>query len=258
MARLRLDDAAWSGPWRVRSTGEKALLTLGLLLVAVTAASPWVSVAVLASVLVLALAVARVPWRVYALALAGPLVFVSVGALALAVSVGSVPPTDRALTLGPLTVTWSGLTVAATTVVRSVAGTAALLLLATTTPLLSLLTGLRRLRVPDVVVDIAALMYRLLFSLLDSVAAIREAQAARLGYATARSARQSFGMLAAATLRRAWEQSRRLEEGLAGRGYAGSLRSVTAPRSVSVPFVVGSLALVGGLAAWSVGLRVAG
>ena len=43
--------------------------------------------------------------------------------LALAVSVGSVPPTDRALTLGPLTVTWSGLTVAATTVVRSVAGT---------------------------------------------------------------------------------------------------------------------------------------
>ena len=48
MARFALDEAAWSGPWRLRSTGEKALLSLGLLTVAATSRSLWVSLVVLA------------------------------------------------------------------------------------------------------------------------------------------------------------------------------------------------------------------
>lgn len=252
MARLALDEAAWTGPWGARSTGEKAGLALGLLLVAVTAPVPQVSGAALLCAAVLAVAVARVPWRTYAAALAAPAAFIALGALAVVVTVGAVPDADRVLGLGPVSVTHSGLSAAIGLVARSLAGSAAVLLLATTTSVLSLLGGLRALRVPEPIIDIAALMYRLLFSLLDSAAAIREAQAARLGYATARAARQSFGVLAAATLRRAWDQSRRLEEGLAGRGYAGSLRTLTVARPVSVPFVVGSAVLVGALAVWSV------
>jgi cobalt/nickel transport system permease protein len=167
------------------------------------------------------------------------------------VSFADVLPADRAAALGPVTVTHSGLARASLVGARSLAGTAAVLLLATTTPLPCLVGGLRRLRVPEAVVDIAVVMYRLIFALLDAVAAIREAQAARLGYASARSARQSIGVLAAAVLRRAWDRSRRLEEGLAGRGFGGSLRTLSGARPVSAPFVAASLVLVGGLALWS-------
>ena len=37
--RLALDDTAWSGAWRTRSTAEKSLLAVGLLLVAATSSA---------------------------------------------------------------------------------------------------------------------------------------------------------------------------------------------------------------------------
>ena len=76
--RLTLDDAAWSSPWRTRSTLEKSLLCLGLLLVAATTTS--LVVAGLVGVCAVGLAaVARVPARVWCHAMAGPAVFIAIG-----------------------------------------------------------------------------------------------------------------------------------------------------------------------------------
>ncbi|MCY7344252.1 MAG: hypothetical protein LH603_21060 [Pseudonocardia sp.] len=52
------------------------------------------------------------------------------------------------------------------------------------TPLADTLPRLERLGVPPAVTEIAALMYRLLFLLLDTVTAVRDAQARRLGFRT--------------------------------------------------------------------------
>ncbi|MCB1239987.1 MAG: cobalt ECF transporter T component CbiQ, partial [Tetrasphaera sp.] len=52
-------------------------------------------------------------------------------------------------------------------------------------------------------------------------------------------------------LGRAWQRSRRLEEGLRGRGYAGSLRTLPRETTVSIPFVTASGMLVVTLAATS-------
>ncbi len=248
--RLPLDDAAWNGAWRTRSTAEKALLCGGLLVVAATSSGIGVSVLVLVATLSVALGPARVPARSYLLALAAPVGFVLVGGAAIAVtSAGTPAPVASA---GPFAVTSGSLLEAGEVVTRSVAAMAALTLLATTTPISDLLTGLRRLRVPEAVLDVAAVMYRLLFGLLDAVLAIAESQRSRLGYADGRTARRSAGMLAAAALQRAWLRSRRLEEGLAGRGYTGALPTLATPRPVSVGFVAGSSVLVMSLAAVSV------
>lgn len=70
--RLTLDDAAWSSPWRTRSTLEKSLLCLGLLLVAATTTS--LVVAGLVGVCTVGLAaLARVPAGVWLRAMLGPL-----------------------------------------------------------------------------------------------------------------------------------------------------------------------------------------
>jgi cobalt/nickel transport system permease protein len=247
--RLPLDDAAWNGAWRTRSTVEKTLLCGGLLVVAATSSGIGVSVLVLVATLCVALGPARVPARSYLLALAAPVGFVLVGGAAIAVtSTGAVAQVASA---GPFAVTRASLLDAAEVVTRSVAAMAALTLLATTTPITDLLTGLRRLRVPEVVLDVAAVMYRMLFGLLDAVLGIAESQRARLGYVNGRTARRSAGMLAGAALQRAWLRSRRLEDGLAGRGYTGALITLASPRPVSVGFVVASTALVMSLAAVS-------
>lgn len=250
MSSFRLDDAAWSNRWRRRSTAEKAFLSLGLLLVATTSGSPTVSLLAGAVAVIAALVGARVSPRAYLLTWTGPLMFILLGAATIAVTLGS--PVAPVWQWGPLVIEPSGLDRAVHVLCRSLGGVACALLLATTTPLSDLLTGLRRLRVPSTLVDIAALMYRMVFGLLDSAGRIHQALASRLGFINARAARRSVGLLGAATLRQAWLRSQRLEEGLAGRGYTGDLLILATARPVSVVFVAISAVLITGLATMSV------
>ncbi|WP_306512946.1 cobalt ECF transporter T component CbiQ [Janibacter hoylei] len=243
--RLTLDDAAWSSPWRTRSTLEKSLLCLGLLLVAATTTS--LVVAGLVGVCAVGLAaVARVPARVWCHAMAGPAVFIAIGAVTIAVTFGG----DDLVRWGPVGVDEGSASRALLVVTRALAATSATVLLAATTPMVDLLAGLRRARVPEVAVDVAAVTYRMIFALLDAASAIRAAQAGRLGYASGRAARRSVGQLCAAVLVAAWDKARRLEDGLAGRGGVAAVPLVPA-RAVSTPFVLAAGALVVGLAGLS-------
>lgn len=258
MSGWALDDLAWTGRWTRRSTAEKALLSTGLLLVAATSPSVAVSAGVFTVAVGTTLAVARVRPAPYLLAWAGPAAFIALGAATVALTIDTGPSeagpgaSAALLRLGPLVVTDGSAQSAGQVLARSLAGVAAILLLAATTPLSDLLHGLRRLRVPGAVLDVAALMYRMVFGLAEAVGELRATLAARLGFVDGRAARHSVGLLAAASLRRAWARAGALEQGLAGRGYTGDLAVLTAARPVSVPFVVSSAVTVAGLAAWSV------
>jgi cobalt/nickel transport system permease protein len=242
---LAVDDAAWASAWRRRSPGDKLLLCGGLVVCALALPAWPVSVLVAAASVVLALGPARVPARTFARAVRWPLAFIAVGALTSVVSVGGgglgwAP--DAAARAGSL----AG---------HALAGSAAVLLLATTTPVSDLLPELRRLRVPAAVVEVASVTYRLLFVLLASVATIREAQTARMGHSTWRRSYRSSGALAAAVLTRSWDRARRLQEGLAGRGMEAGLRVLPEALPSSRVFLA---ATVSGLAALvAVGLAAA-
>lgn len=237
--RLSLDDAAWSSRWRTRSVLEKSLVCVGLLLVAATTTS--LVVAGLVGVCSVGLAVtARVPVRVWLRSMLGPLVFITIGAATIAVSFGP-GGTGDLVRWGPVGVDEGSAALAGLVAGRALAATSAMILLAATTPMVDLLAGLRRAGVPEVAVDVAAVTYRLIFSLLDAASAISAAQAARLGYANGRAARRSVGLLSASVLVAAWTRAARLEEGLAGRGGVAAVPLVPA-RVVSTPFV-----LVGGV-----------
>ncbi len=239
---LALDNAAWGSAWRGRAVRDKAVLALGLLglavLLPVWPGAPLVGLTAVA----LLLGPAGVPLRLLARCMAGPLVFICIGALSVIVSVSW----DG----GPVVrVTEQGIAAAQSLLGHSIAGTLSLLVLATTTPMVDLIAALRRARVPDACIDVASLIYRLLFVLLDSARTITEAQQARLGYVTRRAALRSSAALTGAVLIRSWERARRLEEGLAGRGYTTSLRTLDPPLHASGRFLAVSLAGLAALAA---------
>lgn len=254
MARLLLDYLAWTGRWRGRSTAEKCVLALGLLFVGVSVPTPWMGAFVAAITVTIALCVARLPVSGYLKMVAAPGVFVLIGALTIAFSFGNHP--DVLWRWGFLTVTQQSLASSILVSMRALAAVSAMILLAATTPMIDILTGMRRLRVPDTLIDIAALIYRMIFSLLDAASTIRQAQAARLGYIDARRARRSIALLAAAMLRRAWVNAKRLEEGLAGRGYVNALTTLPQLRPVSRPFLLTSIALIAGLSTLSIWVAI--
>ncbi|SCG45431.1 cobalt/nickel transport system permease protein [Micromonospora echinaurantiaca] len=230
-----LDVAAHTGPWRLRHPAEKALLSLGLLACAV-ALPPWPG-AVLSggAAAALLLGPARVSPAVVLRAARVPLLFVATSAVPLLVTM----PAPARLAVDP-----AGPALAAQTAGRSVAALTCLLLFSATTPLSDVLPRLHRLGIPPAVTEVAALTYRMLFLLVDSVRAVREAQAARLGFRTWRTAYASLAGQAGAVFVRAFSRARRLEEGLALRGYTGSLTVQVEPRRMSPPFVAATVGLL--------------
>lgn len=233
-----LDDAAWASPWRRHAVADKAALTVGTLTAGLLLPAWPVSILVVVGLSFTALALARIPWRTWVMALTLPLAFVVIGVVTIAVQVGPQPP--DAVTwwqAGPLWMSEESVARAATVAGRSAAGACAVILLAVTTPLVDLVDAGRRLRIPAPALDIAALMYRLLFVLAEAAATIRQAQAARLGYVGLKRSIHSFGTLAAGVLVRAWQRARRLEDGLAGRGYVDDLTTLQRWRPHSTCFL---------------------
>ncbi|MBK9697945.1 MAG: cobalt ECF transporter T component CbiQ [Propionibacteriaceae bacterium] len=244
---LTLDHAAWSSPWRPRSVRDKAVLCLGLLLAAVCLPPFPGGVAVAHVSLAVLLGPVRVGPARLGRILWAPLLSILIGVATVAVSVS--------WEAGPrFQVTPASLAMAEALAVRALAATLATFTLACSTPMVDLFAGLRKAHVPDPLIEIASLVYRFSFGLLDSAGAIRQAQVARLGYATRTAALRSASMGVAGLFLRSWERARRLEAGLAGRGYEDALRTLEPPRRRSTRFLIGSLmllaVLVGGSLAW--------
>ncbi|TBL38569.1 cobalt ECF transporter T component CbiQ [Verrucosispora sp. SN26_14.1] len=232
---LALDVAAYASPWRRRHPAEKALLALGLLGCALLL-PPWPGALVVGLTAAVALlGPAALPPRLLVRVARTPLLFILTGSVPMLVAVS-----------GPTQFRWApeGLVTAATTAGRACAALLCLLLFAATTPLADVLPRLQRLGVPSAVTEVAALIYRMLFLLLESVHAVRQAQAARLGYRTWASTYRSLAGQAGAVFVRAFSLARRWEEGLALRGYTGSLAVRTEVRQPSAAFLVVTVLLL--------------
>jgi cobalt/nickel transport system permease protein len=238
---LPIDAAAHSSRWRRRHPVDKAVLGLGLTVLAISL-PPWPGAAlVLLTALAVLLGPAGVPgrklWRAYRV----PLGFCVTGAATLLVQVGG---PDGFLTLAD-----EGPVRAGELLLRTSAASLGVLLFAFTTPMSDLLPRLVKAGIPAAVVDVALVTYRMSFLLLDSMRRIREAQAARLGQTTRAAAWRSLAGLGATAFVRAFDRATRLQAGLAGRGYDGTLRVLVPEARISVRFTAVSVALLATLAA---------
>lgn len=233
---LPIDAAAHSSRWRRRHPVDKAVLGLGLTVLAISL-PPWpgallVLVTALAALLGPAGVGPRHLWRAYRV----PLGFCATGAATLLVQVGGPE--------GLVTVAADGPVRAGELLLRTSAGSLGVLLFAFTTPMSDLLPRLVKAGVPAPVVDVALVTYRMSFLLLDSMRRTREAQAARLGHTTRAAAWRSLAGLGATAFIRAFDRAARLQSGLAGRGYDGTLRVLVPEARVSVRFVAVSVTLL--------------
>ncbi|MFD2180647.1 cobalt ECF transporter T component CbiQ [Rhodoplanes azumiensis] len=239
-----VDRAAHLNRWRSRSLAEKSVLAFGMMAFALVfppfPVAPVVAVVMTAATLL----GARVSPRTWLACVAAPVGFLLVGSLSLALQVG-----DGGIGLAP-----DGLATAAGTTARALACVTALLFLALTTPATDLVAGARRLGLPGEIAEIALLTYRFLFLFGATALAMDAAQAARLGHAGAGRRLRSLGLLIANLLPRSLYRARRLEVGLAARGWTGEMRVLSRRTPVSRPvlaLIVAIEAGVAGLGLWA-------
>jgi cobalt/nickel transport system permease protein len=215
-----LDACAHTNRWCRRDPLEKLALGGGLLVLSLLL-PPWPAGPLIATVMMAAaLAGARVPPRLYLRTVCVPAGFALAGVVTMLVSVSF---DGGGLRLQPAP---GGVLLAARVLLRCGASVSCLVFLALTTPLVDLVPTLRRLGCPLVVSELMLLIYRLLFVLSETLAAMTRAQAARLGFVDRRACWRSTGLGVAALLTRALSLARRLDIGLQARGFSGDLRVV--------------------------------
>jgi len=221
-----IDRYAYTNRLRSVDPAQKFALALTALLLCLILDRPLVGALVVAWMWGLSI-FAGVPKRVLGHTLLAEAAFLALAVIGVAVSVSSAPPQAEWQT--PLGSLWlsasqSSVDTALRLLTRALGGAAAMNWLALTTPLIDLIDLLRRLRVPLVLIDLMTLIYRFIFTLLDSLDRMRVAQDNRLGYVNFRRGLHSAAQLASRLFIETYLRSRRLQVALEGRGYAGDLR----------------------------------
>jgi cobalt/nickel transport system permease protein len=236
-----IDRNAQTNRWRRIPAADKAALAIGMMVVALF--SGWAA-QVLIIVLTAALLTlsARVPARDVWSSATIPFSFIALSSAAQLITLNFEH-------LRPLFgIAWSAWLPAVHVALRSFACVMALITLALTTPLTDIVQLLRRIGLSAEISDIALMMFRFIWLTLDCVESGVQSQANRLGYATYRGGLHSMGMLLASLLPRVLNRARRLEAGLAARGYTGELKFVELQHEHSWRRQMGIAALLAGLA----------
>jgi cobalt/nickel transport system permease protein len=147
---------------------------------------------------------------------------------------------------------WAGFGIVA----KGTIGVLGAIILAATTPARDLLAGLRALRVPSVLVQIAAFMLRYLHVVFDEMARMRVARESRGFEATGVRSWPVLGQSAGALFIRSYERGERVHLAMLSRGYSGTMPVLDDLRATRAQWLVGlmlpAIGLVVALAAWGV------
>jgi cobalt/nickel transport system permease protein len=106
---------------------------------------------------------------------------------------------------------------------RVIGGVSLILFLGMSTPAHKLLMAARWFRLPKVFIELALLIYRYIFVLIEEAIAIKDAQRVRLGYRDWQHGMRSVGTLGGILVLRAYDRAERVFEAMVARGYTGAM-----------------------------------
>ena len=219
---MLIEQAAYGNRWRRVSPAAKGAFALAGLLAAFLAHSPQNALGVALLLAASTLLGAAVPMRLYGRVALPGAAFLLLSCLTLLVSVQLDEHGAASWRYAP-----EMLPQVEAIAARALAALAALLSLVLTTPLPDLIVLLRRLRTPEILLDLMVLCYRMLFVFSATTRDIVSAQDARLGYSTRRRGLRSLGQLIASLSLGIWLRARALHRAALARNGDGPLRFLT-------------------------------
>ena len=216
---------------------EKFALAIATMIVCLISTSIFVPIITLALMAGLIIFRAGIPVRFFVRLMLLPLTFLLLGELTIVFSLSRQPSGFLyALAVGKyvIGVTPQDLHTAVDLFFKSLGAVSCLYFLALTTPMLEIISLIRRLRVPALFVELMSLIYRFLFVLLETAATIHTAQSSRLGYVSMSTSFRSSGQLFFSLFIRAYQRAQAVATALEARCYNGEIRVLETEPPVSL------------------------
>ncbi|ABO34412.1 cobalt ABC transporter, inner membrane subunit CbiQ [Methanococcus maripaludis C5] len=123
---------------------------------------------------------------------------------------------------------------------KMLGGVSCTLFLALTTPFTELFCILKKSKMPKNMLEIAMMMYRYIFMLMDETLSIENSQKTRLGYKNLKTSYHSLGLLAGSLFIKALDKGDVIYNSLNSRGYDGNLMffgDISYPKTNSVVLI---------------------
>ena len=200
----------------------KLILALSAILGVVLSSKPGFPLMILGICLSIILAL-RFPIRLIVKRLTAPMGAVLILVFLQSIMTGTTPLWTLHVWGWKVIITHEGLHTGLLTGTRVLAAVNVVLLLSCVTPAHRIFHSLRWARVPQDWVEIAILMYRYTFALLDLVVDMTEAQKLRLGYSGMKRSLSSMGIVMGTVIVRSMDQAVRAHEAMILRGYRGQI-----------------------------------
>jgi cobalt/nickel transport system permease protein len=115
---------------------------------------------------------------------------------------------------------------------RIMGGFSCLAFLALSTPMTEIFSVLEDIKIPQIVLEIAMLMYRYIFVFLDEAINMYHSQETRLGYSSIKKTYKSMGMLASNLFIKTWMKGEQTYMAMESRCYDGSIKTLESQESI--------------------------
>ena len=196
-----------------------------MLLISVASPTPIVPIIIFLTSTTLTLFSAKIPYRFYLKLLWYPIIIIALTCVIITLFFGYQEPLTEVNLLGlRWTIFKDGITLGINIFFRVLGGLSTQFFLVLTTPMTSILILLRKMHIPQILIETSLLVYRYIFVFIEVMETMHIAQELRLGYSgwlkKLRSTSLLFGNLFIRTL----EQGERTFTAMNARGYDGNIR----------------------------------
>ena len=196
---LDIDAMAYNSKMRSWNAGFKVLLAVTSLILCIAFNNIYVSLATILMMGYLTVVVGELDFDHYLSMMTIPIIFMVVGAITIAIGYSLKPTGQYYLHVFNLFyIYWSdrSLTQAAVLILKALGAVSALYMMTLTTPLTELVSVLRKIHMPKLIIELMNMIYRYIFIMLETYSRLKNSAESRLGYCDFRTSCYSFGQIA--------------------------------------------------------------
>ena len=226
-----LDGYAHSNGIRDVNTYFKVIFAIITMLVSLVSTSPVVPLLIFFTITFLIIFKVKIPYKFYLKFLLVPFVFALITFIYMAIFFG-VGTHILELGIFNLGITSDGFDTGFLVFARIMGGFSCLAFLALSTPMTEIFSVLEDIKIPQIVLEIAMLMYRYIFVFLDEAINMYHSQETRLGYSSIKKTYKSMGMLASNLFIKTWMKGEQTYMAMESRCYDGSIKTLESQESI--------------------------
>ncbi|HIP63012.1 MAG TPA: cobalt ECF transporter T component CbiQ [Archaeoglobus profundus] len=132
-------------------------------------------------------------------------------------------PGNKIQTTLPISPTMEGVEIAIKTLLRSYASLSILSFMILTTSIPELFAALKRLKLPDFIIEISLLIYRVIQVLMDELDRLNRSASSRLGYSSKKAFIRTSSLLAYSLFMKSLERLEKINTAMEARCYSGRM-----------------------------------